>query len=169
MGEKFIEWSDNRDPLSLETILTMVSFYWFTNSYGRALWAYRALTRVVGGPLPPMPMSKTKPFGFSAFPVELATVPKSWAEYLFPNLVFYGQQEKVSSGALCGLITAELGNPVLTTSRAAISLLCKNRRHSWVTLRSFWQSLGPTLSHPKTLKMASCCLGKIKLMTVASS
>ncbi|KAK0649065.1 Alpha/Beta hydrolase protein [Cercophora newfieldiana] len=63
-------------------------YYWFTESYGRALWAYRALARVIGGPLPPMPMSKTKPFGFSA------TVPLPWAEFLFPNLVFYGPHER---------------------------------------------------------------------------
>ena len=95
MGEKFIEWSDNRYPLSLNAILAQVSFYWFTDSYSRSMWAYRALTRVVGGPLPPMPMSMTKPFGFSAFPVELATVPQAWARHLFPNLVFYGKPGKV--------------------------------------------------------------------------
>ncbi|KAK0611984.1 Alpha/Beta hydrolase protein [Immersiella caudata] len=96
MGEKFIEWSDNRnsEPLSLDTILSTVSFYWFTDSYSRALWAYRALIKTIGGPLPPMPMSKTKPFGFSAFPREIATVTQSWAEFLFPNLVFYGPQKK---------------------------------------------------------------------------
>ncbi|KAK5656640.1 hypothetical protein OQA88_4620 [Cercophora sp. LCS_1] len=95
MGEKFIEWSDNRVlGLSLEIILTHVSFYWFTNSYGRSMWAYRALTAIVGGPLPPMPMSLTKPFGYSAFPVELATVPEAWAEFLFPNLVFFSKHDQ---------------------------------------------------------------------------
>ncbi|KAK4182769.1 putative epoxide hydrolase [Podospora australis] len=94
MGEKFIEWSDNRKPLSLDTILSMVSYYWYTKSYGRSLWAYRSLTRIVGGALPDQPISLTKPFGFSAFPVEIATLPRSWADHLFPNLVFYGVQDE---------------------------------------------------------------------------
>ncbi|KAK3360630.1 Alpha/Beta hydrolase protein [Lasiosphaeria hispida] len=93
MGEKFVEWSDNRDPLTLDTILSLVSFYWLTNSFGRAMWSYRSLTSIIGGPLPTMPTSLIKPFGYSAFPVEIATLPESWAEYLFPNLVFYKRHE----------------------------------------------------------------------------
>ncbi|KAK3985821.1 putative epoxide hydrolase [Cladorrhinum sp. PSN332] len=91
MGEKFIEWSDNVNatPLSLRTILSTVSLYWFTDTYVRAMWSYRVLTSVVGGTLPAVPTSFTKPFGYSAFPVEIATLPESWAEHLFPNLVFY--------------------------------------------------------------------------------
>lgn len=114
MGEKFIEWSDNRNPsycLSVDTILAQVSFYWYTNSYARSLWAYRSLTAVVGAPLPAMPFSTTKPFGYSWFPVELSSLPHSWGEFLFPNLVFYRQHERVriflslintSSGTLLG-------------------------------------------------------------------
>lgn len=100
MGEKFIEWSDNTNPLSLDTILSHVSFYWFTDSYSRSMWAYRHLTSVVGGALPPMPMSTTKPFGYSAFAVELATVPQAWAEYLFPNLVFFSKHTQVCLSCL---------------------------------------------------------------------
>jgi microsomal epoxide hydrolase len=95
MGEKFIEWSDNRfDPLPLDTIISFVSFYWYTKSYGRAMWSYRSLTSIVGGALPEFPLSLSKPFGYSAFPVEIAALPQAWAEYLFPNLVFYSSHEK---------------------------------------------------------------------------
>ncbi|KXX78196.1 putative epoxide hydrolase [Madurella mycetomatis] len=89
MGEKFIEWSDNRKPLSVDTILSFVSLYWFTDSYGRAMWAYRELMGEVGGTFPTLPLSLTKPFGFSSFAIEIAALPRSWAEYLFPNLVLY--------------------------------------------------------------------------------
>ncbi|KAM7210577.1 putative epoxide hydrolase [Rhypophila decipiens] len=92
MGEKFIEWSDNRDPsyaLSLDTILAQVSFYWYTESYGRSMWVYRALKSEVPSPLPPMPWSSTKPFGFSWFPVEIASLPQAWGDYLFENMVFH--------------------------------------------------------------------------------
>lgn len=96
MGEKFIEWSDNRNPLPLDTILSMVSFYWHTKSFGRSLWPYRSLTSVIGAPLPEFPFSLTKPFGYSALPVEIARLPQPWAEHLFPNLVFYKLHERVS-------------------------------------------------------------------------
>ena len=90
MGEKFIEWSDNRYPLSLDTILSMASFYWFTNSFGRGMWGYS----LAGGPLPSLVTSK--PFGFSSYSREIASVPRAWAEHLFPNLVFYKAHDRVS-------------------------------------------------------------------------
>lgn len=96
MGEKFIEWSDNRYPIELNTILSMTSFYWFTESYGRAMWAYRVLMSVVGGTFPTLPFSTTKPFGYSAFHLELGVLPESWAEHLFSNLVFHKSHDRVS-------------------------------------------------------------------------
>jgi microsomal epoxide hydrolase len=89
MGEKFIEWSDNRFPLSLNTILSMTSFYWFTNSFGRGLWGYSFDTSRI-----PVPFSLTKPFGYSSYPIEIAALPKAWAEHLYPNLVFYRTHDK---------------------------------------------------------------------------
>ncbi|KAK4169582.1 putative epoxide hydrolase [Cladorrhinum sp. PSN259] len=97
MGEKFIEWSDNvkSEPLSLDTIISMVSLYWFTDTYVRSMWSYRVLTSIVGGSPPTMPTSYTKPFGYSAFRTEIATFPRPWAEYLFPNnLVFFKSHDK---------------------------------------------------------------------------
>ena len=97
MGEKFVEWSDNRfNPLSLDTIISFVSFYWHTKSYGRAMWSYRSLTSGIGGALPAFPLSLSKPVGFSAFPIEMAILPRSWSQHLFPNIVFYASHEKVS-------------------------------------------------------------------------
>ncbi|KAH6856395.1 Alpha/Beta hydrolase protein [Chaetomium sp. MPI-CAGE-AT-0009] len=89
MGEKFIEWSDNRFPLSLNTILSLTSFYWFTNSFGRGLWAYSFDTSRI-----PVPFSLTKPFGYSSYPIEVAALPRAWAEHLYPNLVFYRTHDK---------------------------------------------------------------------------
>jgi len=147
MGEKFIEWSDNRYPLSLKTILTMVSLYWFTDSYGRSMWAYRSLIRTVGGPLTPMPFSFTKPLGFSAFQVELATVPQPWAEHLFPNLVFYGNHDRVSGHRKlsCSVFAVVMLEVALLSdadfpccNRAAISRLSRTLRCSWRISKIFW-------------------------------
>jgi microsomal epoxide hydrolase len=97
MAEKFIEWSDNRfHPLSLHTIISFVSFYWHTKSFERAMWSYRSQTSIIGGALPALPLSLSKPVGFSAFPLELAALPRSWAEHLFPNMVFYASHDKVN-------------------------------------------------------------------------
>lgn len=91
MGEKFIEWSDNRFPLPLNTILSLTSFYWFTNSFGRGMWAYSfAVNRI------PVPFSLTKPFGYSSYHNEVAAFPRAWAEHLYPNLVLYKAHDKVS-------------------------------------------------------------------------
>jgi hypothetical protein len=90
VGEKFVEWSDNRYPIPLNTVLSMASFYWFTNSFGRGMWAYS----LAGGPLPSLVTSK--PFGFSSYLREIATVPQAWAEHLFPSLVFHKTHDRVS-------------------------------------------------------------------------
>ncbi|KAI4616472.1 hypothetical protein J4E80_005746 [Alternaria sp. BMP 0032] len=86
IGEKFLEWSDE-DP-SLDETLTNVSLYWFTESFARSIYPYRALfgsgARDIGAP--------KKPLGFSFFPRELAPGIKSILEKE-TNLVFYKQHE----------------------------------------------------------------------------
>ncbi|KAK4452561.1 putative epoxide hydrolase [Podospora aff. communis PSN243] len=93
IGEKLIEWSDYRASPSLESIITHASYYWYTGSFGRSMWAYRSLFKSVGGPLPAPVISLTKPLGYSNFPDELAALPQSWAEHYFPNLVYYNNHD----------------------------------------------------------------------------
>lgn len=61
------------------------------------MWPYRFLTGHVGAPIPAMPFSPSKPFGYSSFPREQSAVPRRWAETLFPNLVFFAEHDVVSS------------------------------------------------------------------------
>ena len=94
VGEKFIEWSDNRKEIPLDSILSFVSWYWHTHSFGRSMWAYHSISQTMTST--PLPLSLTKPFGFSSFPAEIASaLPRSWAEKLFPNLVSYRAHDKV--------------------------------------------------------------------------
>jgi microsomal epoxide hydrolase len=86
IGEKFLEWSDE-DP-SLDTILTNISLYWFTESFARSIYPYRALF----GPSATDIGAPKKPLGFSFFPHELAPGIKSIMEKE-TNLVFYKQHE----------------------------------------------------------------------------
>ncbi|KAM7215938.1 putative epoxide hydrolase [Rhypophila decipiens] len=80
---------------SFNWILGEVSWYWHTRSYSSSLWAYRAVWEPVLKGLHlerlPSPLKITeKPFGFSGFPFDVITPPRSWIEHWFKdNLVFY--------------------------------------------------------------------------------
>ncbi|KAG9188544.1 microsomal epoxide hydrolase [Alternaria panax] len=87
IGEKFLHWTDE-DP-SLDTILTDISLYWFTESFPRSIYPYRELFR----PGPRGFTQNKKPVGFSFFPYELAPGIKSILEKEV-NLVFYRQHER---------------------------------------------------------------------------
>lgn len=92
IGEKFLDWSDPRQPPSLDTILGMVSLYWFTACFPRSIWPYRNIVNENAVSVP-----KTKPFGYSCFPYELWTVPESMAKATAENLVFFAEYDKVRS------------------------------------------------------------------------
>ncbi|KAL6401216.1 epoxide hydrolase [Ilyonectria robusta] len=99
IGEKLIEWPDQRYPLPLETILTLVSFYWYTDTFPRSLYPYRALAASASsGGFFSVPTSKEKPFGYSVFPAENILVPEAWAEQIYPNLAFYKRHDKARIG-----------------------------------------------------------------------
>ncbi|KAJ4300177.1 hypothetical protein N0V88_002846 [Collariella sp. IMI 366227] len=100
MGEKFVEWSKNRSSISLNTILFMTSFYWFTESFGRGMWAYRELMGIVGGGILVLPLTLTKLLGYPDFRTEVLAFPRAWAEHLFPNLVLYKAHDKSSHCAV---------------------------------------------------------------------
>ncbi|KAK3325961.1 Alpha/Beta hydrolase protein [Apodospora peruviana] len=82
-------------PLPLTDILKQVSWYWYTKSYGRGLWAYRAawasVIRDDDADKNPTPLAITnKPLGYSRYPFEVLVAAKSWLDHWFPdNLVFY--------------------------------------------------------------------------------
>ncbi|KAJ6040532.1 hypothetical protein N7499_005337 [Penicillium canescens] len=92
VGEKFLEWVD--DPLPPYDILESVTLYWLTETFPRAIYAYRQ-----NYPPPPIPASNDprwyihKPFGYSSFPMEIARLPRSWVETT-GDLVFYEQHQK---------------------------------------------------------------------------
>jgi microsomal epoxide hydrolase len=76
----------------------MVSWYWYTKSYGRALWPYRAvwegMLRDTGSKLP-SPLVIKKPLGYSWFRGEILASARSWVEHWFPdNLVFFQAHDK---------------------------------------------------------------------------
>ncbi|KAK3299449.1 Alpha/Beta hydrolase protein [Chaetomium fimeti] len=99
----------------LDVILQQVSWYWYTKSYGRALWAYRsaweAILRDVPDKLPSPLQITNKPIGYSFFPDEPLAVAKSWLEHWFPeNLVFHRAHEKGGHFAAFEVPEAFLGD-----------------------------------------------------------
>ncbi|KAH6685761.1 epoxide hydrolase [Plectosphaerella plurivora] len=95
IGEKLVAWPDKRYPLSLDSMLTLVSFYWYTDTMPRALYPYRAIVGTDStGTMFDIPTSKEKPFGYSVFPSEYVLLPESWAHVIYPNLVYYRRNEK---------------------------------------------------------------------------
>lgn len=88
IGEKQLEWSDT-DDIPLDTILSMISLYWFTSSLPRCIWPYRQLMFNGHGEI-----SKTKPLGYSVFK-DISITPKAWSKH-FPNMKFRKEHDKVS-------------------------------------------------------------------------
>lgn len=79
IGEKFLAWSDPSTTPLLSTILADVSLYWLTGCYPTSIYTYRELKET---------LYVDKPTGYSYFPMELAPVPKAWAERT-AKLVFF--------------------------------------------------------------------------------
>ncbi|KAJ5673560.1 hypothetical protein N7507_002687 [Penicillium longicatenatum] len=92
IGEKLLEWTDSREPFPLDTILSMVSFYWFTQTFPRSLYHATLVRNLLAGD--PHPISMEKPLGYSLFPYDLAVLPKAWAEEIYPNLAFFRSHSK---------------------------------------------------------------------------
>ncbi|KAL4901390.1 hypothetical protein BDW74DRAFT_160379 [Aspergillus multicolor] len=92
VGEKCLDWPDI--SLSKHKILEMVTLYWFTESFPRAIYPYRE-----SNPIKPTsdPMLNElyihKPLGFSYYPKELMPTPKTWVEKT-GNLVYFKQHSE---------------------------------------------------------------------------
>ncbi|KAL6240140.1 hypothetical protein BDW75DRAFT_197076 [Aspergillus navahoensis] len=92
VGEKYLDWPDT--PFSKHKILELVTLYWFTESFPRAIYPYRASNPIPSRPSPMLnELYIHKPFGFSYFPKELMPTPKSWVEKT-GNLVYFNQHSE---------------------------------------------------------------------------
>ncbi|KAI1733656.1 Alpha/Beta hydrolase protein [Xylaria scruposa] len=87
IGEKLLEWTDPRHQFPLDTILGMVSFYWFTETFPRSLYHATLVKNLFAGK--PHPTSMEKPLGYSLFAYDLCVLPKPWAEEIYPNLTLF--------------------------------------------------------------------------------
>jgi pimeloyl-ACP methyl ester carboxylesterase len=82
--------------LTPESVIDNMTLYWLTNtatSAARAYWETgRAAAAAAAAGQQPPPMAL--PAAFSVFPGELFQAPRSWAEQVFPNLVYFNEVDK---------------------------------------------------------------------------
>ena len=80
--------------LTPDRILDNITVYWLTStgaSAARAYWETGRAAAIAAGQAPP---EVTLPVGFTTFPGEIFAAPRSWAEKVYPNLVYFNEVEK---------------------------------------------------------------------------
>jgi pimeloyl-ACP methyl ester carboxylesterase len=97
--------------LTRDNILDNITLYWLTGSGASAArwyWEFgQFLARTAGHAPPPVSV----PVGFTAFPGELWAAPRSWAEAVYPGLVYFNEVDRGGHFAAWeepGLFSAEL-------------------------------------------------------------
>jgi microsomal epoxide hydrolase len=70
-------------------MLAMISLYWFTHTFPRSIYPYRGMLQSDFR----FPSQGDKPFGYSAFPHDIAVAPRAWIEQMFSNLTFYAREQ----------------------------------------------------------------------------
>jgi hypothetical protein len=80
--------------LTRDHILDNITLYWLTGTGGSAARSYgeggQAAARAAGQPPPQV----TLPVGFTTFPGEIFRAPSSWAEKVYPNLLYFHQADR---------------------------------------------------------------------------
>ncbi len=81
--------------LSRDHILDNITLYWLTGtgaSAARSYWESGRAQALAAGQAPPPEVSL--PVGFSTFPGEIFRAPRSWAEKVYPNLVYFNEVDR---------------------------------------------------------------------------
>jgi pimeloyl-ACP methyl ester carboxylesterase len=82
--------------LTPEQVVDNITLYWLTNtatSSARLYWEnFRAIFDALAAGKKPAKLSV--PVAFTVFPSEIFQAPRSWAEKVYPNLVYFNEAEK---------------------------------------------------------------------------
>ena len=94
--EKFQAWTDNsgepQDALSNDRMLDNISLYWFTETITSSMRLYMECA-----PAGPGPFNAGRidfPIAASIFPREIFKAPRSWADRLWPNIVYWNEVDR---------------------------------------------------------------------------
>jgi pimeloyl-ACP methyl ester carboxylesterase len=80
--------------LTRDHILDNITLYWLTGtgaSAARSYWEGGRAQALAAGQAPP---EVTLPVAFTAFPGEIFRAPRSWAEHVYPNLIYFHQADR---------------------------------------------------------------------------
>jgi pimeloyl-ACP methyl ester carboxylesterase len=80
--------------LTREHIVDNITLYWLTGtgaSAGRWYWENQQAQARAAGQAPP---PASVPVGFTTFPDEIFAAPRSWAEFVYPDLGYFNEAEK---------------------------------------------------------------------------
>ena len=80
--------------LTRDHVLDNITLYWLTAtgaSAARSYWEGGRAAALAAGKAPP---AVTIPVGFTTFPGEIFRAPRSWAETVYPTLVYFNKAEK---------------------------------------------------------------------------
>jgi pimeloyl-ACP methyl ester carboxylesterase len=80
--------------LTRDRIVDNITLYWLTGtgaSAAREYWESGQSAARAAGQAPP---DASLPVGFTAFPGEIFPAPRSWAEQVYPNLIYFNEVER---------------------------------------------------------------------------
>ena len=80
--------------LTRDRILDNITLYWLTNTAtpaARMYWEGARSTAAAAGQPPPQ---VSLPVAFTVFPGEIFQAPRSWAEKVYPNLIYFNEADK---------------------------------------------------------------------------
>jgi pimeloyl-ACP methyl ester carboxylesterase len=91
--EKFHAWTDNdgapEDALTRDEMLDVITLYWLTETATSSARMYLENAAVTGAP----PVIEMR-VGCSIFPREIVPAPRSWAERVYPNLIYWNELDR---------------------------------------------------------------------------
>ena len=82
--------------LTRESIVDNLTLYWVTNTATSSARLYWETSQVVSASIASgqKPPELSLPVAFTVFPEEIFQAPRSWAEKVYPNLVYFNEAEK---------------------------------------------------------------------------
>ena len=82
--------------LTRDRILDNITLYWLTNTMTSSARLYWEETQSIGAALASgqQPPKLTLPVAFTVFPSEIFQAPRSWAEKVYPNLIYFNEVGK---------------------------------------------------------------------------
>ena len=96
ISEKFFAWTDNKgklfETINIDRMLANISLYWFTGCIGASFWPYYIRHKT------DWPIDKDHPIlvpmGYSEFPKELFSPPKTLADQFYKNIIYWQKHNK---------------------------------------------------------------------------